>query len=199
MTKKTKQTPLTSKISAWPRQILLQNVGNFVLFHPKWPSLSLVSQISHKSPLSIERRTPAHYKQADSWNQCENSFLNCHKKQTIHRSRIKITLLASAEFFRYDLYFSNSNRLLETYESLLNLKVKRTQSDGTFVSWLLSFLHRQLSPIATNHRYIHIDATFRLVRHVNTTAILGRDFWQHLVTVRAPTQSYRVLYSGSHV
>ena len=74
-----KQMPLTSKISAWSRPIVPQNVGIFVLLHPKSLLLSLASQISHKSPLSAERRTPApilfHYKQAEPWNQCERLIL----------------------------------------------------------------------------------------------------------------------------
>ena len=74
-----KQMPLMSKISAWSRQIIHQNVGILVLFPPKSLSLSLASQISHKSPLSAERRTAApilfHYKQAEPWNQSERLIL----------------------------------------------------------------------------------------------------------------------------
>ena len=49
------QIALTSKISASAGQIIHQNVGILVLFHPMSLSFSLASQISHKSPLSAER------------------------------------------------------------------------------------------------------------------------------------------------
>jgi len=65
-------------------------------------------------------------------------------------SRIKITPLPSDIPFRYDFYFSNSDRLFETYASVLKPKVRSTQSDGPFGSWLLSFLHT-LSLRATAH------------------------------------------------
>jgi len=85
------QIALTSKISAWSGQSIHQNVGILVLFHPKWLSLSLPSQISHKSPLTAERRTAAlilfHYKQAEPWNQCETLILKLPWK-TSHKHQL---------------------------------------------------------------------------------------------------------------
>ena len=40
------------------------------------------------------------------------------------------------------------------------------------------YVTRKFSQAASGHRYIQVDAAFGLVRHVNTAAILGRDFWQ---------------------